>query len=73
MSRLAFARNDYLMSYNLLNEYLKIKPGDLSSMSNKGMLLEILGRKEEALKTYEEVLSKDPNHQHAKALYEKLK
>lgn len=73
MSRMAFSRNDFQMSLRLLDQYLKMKPEDLSSMSNKGMLLEILGKKQEALLIYEEVLKRDPNQQHARALYEKLK
>jgi hypothetical protein len=73
MSRMAFSRNDFQMSLRLLDQYLKMKPEDLSSMSNKGMLLEILGKKQEALLIYKEVLNRDPNQQHARALYEKLK
>lgn len=73
MSRTAFARNDFEMSLRLLDQYLKMRPEDLSSLSNKGMLLEILGKKDEALIIYEEVLKRDPNQQHAKALYDKLK
>jgi protein O-mannosyl-transferase len=73
MSRMAFARSDFEMSFRLLDVYLKMRPEDLSSLSNKGMLLEILGRKDEALKIYEEVLRRDPNQKHALELYEKLK
>jgi hypothetical protein len=37
------------------------------------MLLEILGKKEEAFKLYDEILKQDPNQQHTRQLYEKLK
>jgi hypothetical protein len=50
-----------------------MRPDDLSSESNKGMLLEILGRKNEALVIYEGILKRDPNQLHTKQLYEKLK
>ncbi|MFN5910578.1 MAG: tetratricopeptide repeat protein, partial [Bacteroidota bacterium] len=73
MSRRFFAVQKYDESLDLLDVYLKLRPDDLSSLSNKGMLLEILGRKEEARQTYESVLKKDPNNKHSKQLYENLK
>jgi len=59
------------LTYTIM--YTHMRPDDLSSESNKGMLLEILGRKNEALLIYEGILARDPNQLHTKQLYEKLK
>lgn len=73
ISQQYFGKKEFELSLEILNVYLEIRPDDLSTLSNKGMLLEIMGKKDLALKVYEEVLSKDPNHAHAKQLYENLK
>jgi protein O-mannosyl-transferase len=73
LSKQYFNKQDFKASLKILNIYLIMRPDDLSSMSNKGMLLEILGKKDEAIKVYEEVLSKDPNNAHTLQLYNKLK
>lgn len=73
LSKEYFAAGKYNESYKLVNLYLDYFPNDLSTKSNKGMLLEILGRKKEALEIYEEILAVDPNQAHTRDLYEKLK
>jgi hypothetical protein len=37
------------------------------------MLLEMLGKEEEAMLLYEKILKADPNQAHTKELYDKLK
>jgi tetratricopeptide (TPR) repeat protein len=72
ISRRLFTEGKHELSLFMLEAYLKHRPEDLSSFSNKGMLLEILGRKKEAKTVYEEILKKDPNQQHTKTLYDNL-
>jgi tetratricopeptide (TPR) repeat protein len=73
LSREFFTQQKYAESLELVNLYLEHFPNDLSTKSNKGMLLEILGKKKEALTIYEEILAVDPNQTHTRELYEKLK
>lgn len=73
MSKQYFNRQDFISSLKILDVYLIMMPEDLSSLSNKGMLLEILGKKQEAILVYEQVLSKDPNNAHTLQLYNQLK
>jgi tetratricopeptide (TPR) repeat protein len=73
MSKNYFSSKKYEFSLELLNLYLKANPQDLSAASNKGMLLEIMGKKKEALSVYEEILAKDPKHKHTRVLYNNLK
>jgi tetratricopeptide (TPR) repeat protein len=68
-----FKLEKYQLSFKLVNSFVAANPNDLSAKSNKGMLLEILGRKSEALKIYEEILRTDPNQPHTRGLYDKLK
>lgn len=68
-----FGISDFERSLSYTVMYTHMRPDDLSSESNKGMLLEILGRKNEALLIYEGILARDPNQLHTKELYEKLK
>lgn len=73
LSKEFFNQQKYEKSLELVSAYVNQFPSDLSSKSNKGMLLEILGRKKEALKIYEDILAIDPNQQHTKELYDILK
>lgn len=73
MSKNYFSSMKYEFSLELLNLYLKANPQDLSAASNKGMLLEIMGKKKEALSVYEEILAKDPKQEHTRVLYNNLK
>jgi protein O-mannosyl-transferase len=68
-----FSTSEFETSLKYMVLYTHMRPDDLSSESNKGMLLEILGRKNEALLIYEGILKRDPNQLHTKQLYEKLK
>ncbi|MCE2713447.1 MAG: tetratricopeptide repeat protein [Cryomorphaceae bacterium] len=68
-----FKTGDFSLSLKLVSSYVAANPNDLSAKSNKGMLLEILGRKKEALSIYEEILKTDPSQSHTRGLYEKLK
>jgi hypothetical protein len=68
-----FGNSEFETSLKYMVLYTHMRPDDLSSESNKGMLLEILGRKNEALLIYEGILKRDPNQLHTKQLYEKLK
>ena len=68
-----FGTSEFETSLKYMMLYTYMRPDDLSSESNKGMLLEILGRKNEALVIYEGILKRDPNQLHTKQLYEKLK
>ena len=73
MSKQYFNRQDFESSLRILDVYLIMMPDDLSSLSNKGMLLEILGKRQEAIKVYEQVLRKDPNNVHTLQLFNQLK
>lgn len=73
LSQEFFEKRQYNQSFELMAAYVKQFPNDLSAKSNMGMLLEILGRKKEALKIYEEILAVDPNQLHTKELYDILK
>ena len=73
LSKQYFNRQDFVSSLKILDVYLIMMPEDLSSLSNKGMLLEILGKKQEAILVYEQVLSRDPNNAHTLQLYNQLK
>jgi hypothetical protein len=68
-----FKMQKFDLSFKLVSAYVDQHPGDLSAKSNKGMLLEILGKKKEALVIYEEILKTDPSQTHTKQLYDKLK
>lgn len=68
-----FKKGNFETSLKLMTFYTERFPDDLSSRSNRGMLLEILGKKEEAMKVYEEILKIDPNQQHTRQLHDKLK
>jgi tetratricopeptide (TPR) repeat protein len=68
-----FKEQQFEKSLRLMTIYVKYTPNDLSAKSNLGMLLEILGKKKEALKIYEEILEVDGNQTHTRDLYEKLK
>jgi len=68
-----FKKNRFDFSLKLVSAYIDLYPTDLSAKSNKGMLLEILGKKREALQLYEEILKINPNETHTKDLYLKLK
>jgi tetratricopeptide (TPR) repeat protein len=72
-SEVLFKKSGFDLSLKLISAYIEANPSDLSAKSNKGMLLEILGKKEEAFKLYDEILKQDPNQQHTRQLYEKLK
>ncbi|MFO0494078.1 MAG: tetratricopeptide repeat protein [Flavobacteriia bacterium] len=71
-SEVLFKANRFDLSLKLISAYVDANPEDLSAKSNKGMLLEINGRKDDALMIYEEILKQDPNQQHTRQLYEKL-
>jgi tetratricopeptide (TPR) repeat protein len=73
ISKQYFSNGQLENSLALLNAYLSARPEDYSSLSNKGMLLEMLGRNKEALLVYEQVLTNQPDHQHARQLCEQLK
>lgn len=68
-----FKEQQFDKSLQLMTIYVQHSPNDLSAKSNKGMLLEILGKKQEALKVYEEILEVDGNQAHTRELYDKLK
>lgn len=68
-----FKEQKFDKSLALMRIYVKYNPNDLSAKSNLGMLMEITGNKQEALKLYEEILVVDPNQAHTRDLYEKLK
>lgn len=68
-----FKEQQFEKSLQLMTIYVKHTPDDLSAKSNLGMLMEILGRKKEALKIYEEILEVDGNQTHTKELYDKLR
>lgn len=72
-SEVLFKKSGFDLSLKLISAYIEAHPSDLSAKSNKGMLLEILGKKEEAFRLYDEILKQDPNQQHTRQLYEKLK
>jgi tetratricopeptide (TPR) repeat protein len=73
ISKEFFEQQKIEKSLEIMTIYVDRFPEDLSAKSNKGMLLEMQGSKKEALKIYEEILSKDPNQVHTKELYNKLK
>lgn len=73
ISRVLFIQEKYKESLANLNDYLIFYPEDWSAQTNKAMLLEITGKKEEALQLYEYILSKDPTQVNAKRLYKQLK
>lgn len=68
-----FTGKNYTLSLELLELYLQANPQDLSAASNRGMLLEIMGKKNEALAVYENILAIDPNQSHTRVLYNNLK
>jgi tetratricopeptide (TPR) repeat protein len=73
LSKSFFTEKKYNESLELITLFVNANPKDLSAKSNLGMLLEILGRKKEALAIYEEILVVDPNQEHTRQLYDKLK
>ena len=68
-----FKQQRYDLSLKLVSAFVDQHPNDLSARSNKGMLLEILGKKREALAIYEEILKVNPKEAHTLELYQKLK
>lgn len=60
------------LSLDLMKAYCKGNPSDLNAQSNLGMLLEMLGKENEAMLLYEKILKADPNQAHTKDLYDKL-
>ncbi len=68
-----FKKQRFDLSLKLVSAYVDQHPNDLSARSNKGMLLEIQGKKKEALAIYEEILKVNPNEIHTLELYRKLK
>jgi tetratricopeptide (TPR) repeat protein len=61
------------LSLDLMKAYCQGNPSDLNAQSNLGMLLEMLGKENEAMLLYEKILKADPNQAHTKELCEKLK
>ena len=61
------------LSLDLMKAYCKGNPSDLNAQSNLGMLLEMLGKENEAMLVYEKILKANPNQAHTKELFEKLK
>jgi tetratricopeptide (TPR) repeat protein len=61
------------LSLDLMKAYCQGNPSDLNAQSNLGMLLEMLGKENDAMLLYEKILKADPNQAHTKELYEKLK
>ena len=73
LSQEFFNQQKFDKSLELMTIFVDQFPADLSAKSNKGMLLEIVGKKKEALKIYEEILAIDPNQEHTRNLHDKLK
>jgi tetratricopeptide (TPR) repeat protein len=73
ISKQYFNRGQVELSLEMLNIYLSVRQEDYSSLSNKGMLLEMLGKNREAIAIYESVLKIQPDHEHTRRLYEQLK
>jgi protein O-mannosyl-transferase len=73
ISKQYFNRGQVELSLEMLNIYLSVRQEDYSSLSNKGMLLEMLGKNREAIEIYESVLKIQPDHEHTRRLYEQLK
>ncbi len=73
LSQEFFNQQKFDKSLELMTIFVDQFPTDLSAKSNKGMLLEIVGKKKEALKIYEEILAIDPNQEHTRNLHDKLK
>jgi tetratricopeptide (TPR) repeat protein len=72
LSQEFFNQQKFDKSLELMTIFVDQFPTDLSAKSNKGMLLEIVGKKKEALKIYEEILAIDPNQAHTRNLHDKL-
>jgi tetratricopeptide (TPR) repeat protein len=72
LSEQYFKENKLSQSLQILAVYVANQPQDLNAKSNLGMLHEMLGNKNEALKIYKEILAIDPNQEHTKDLYTKL-
>ena len=72
LSQEFFNQQKFDKSLELMTIFVNQFPADLSAKSNKGMLLEIVGKKKEALKVYEEILAIDPNQAHTRNLHDKL-
>jgi tetratricopeptide (TPR) repeat protein len=73
LSEVFFKQQKFDKSLEIITIYVDYNPKELSAKSNKGMLLEILGSKNEALTIYKEILAVDPNQKHTRDLYDKLK
>jgi len=67
-----FKEGELELSLDLMKAYCKGNPSDLNAQSNLGMLLEMLGKENEAMLLYEKILKADPNQAHTKDLYDKL-
>ena len=72
-SRIYFMQKKYAESLSHLEKYLLAFPSDWSAQTNKAMLLEILGKTQEALDLYTFILKQDPKQAGARQLYEQLK
>ena len=53
-----YEKQDYNASLNLVNKYLQTKPDDIYGLYYKGLNLDGLGKKSDAIKVYKSVISK---------------
>jgi tetratricopeptide (TPR) repeat protein len=68
-----FKEGKFEVCLELMQAYCKGNPTDLNAQSNMGMVMEILGRNDEALALYEQILKQNPKQTHTLDLYTKLK
>lgn len=68
-----FKEGKFEVCLELMQAYCKGNPSDLNALSNMGMVMEILGRNDEALALYEKILKQNPTQAHTLDLYTKLK
>ncbi|MEN9399094.1 MAG: hypothetical protein RL632_195, partial [Bacteroidota bacterium] len=68
-----FKEGKFEVCLELMQAYCKGNPSDLNAQSNMGMVMEILGRNDEALALYEKILKQNPTQAHTLDLYTKLK
>jgi tetratricopeptide (TPR) repeat protein len=68
-----FKEGKFEVCLELMQAYCKGNPSDLNAQSNMGMVMEILGRNDEALALYEKILKQNPSQAHTIDLYTKLK
>lgn len=57
-----FAEGKYKEAIASYNKYLGLHPHDSKTLYNKGRALEELGKREEALKIFQEILKQDPKY-----------